>query len=195
MGRAPRVVASFAGVLALTAVARATVLVPADLAELARSAAAVAYGRVVDVRARVASDTRRIERQVTVAVIEYYKGDLGRTVTLSIPGGRVGYYRTVMPGAPEFTEGEEVVVFLGTGAAASPYLLGLGQGVFRVVPDDRTGERFVVSPVVLRDPSSRGAVVVTRGDPSRVPLRLPDFAAEVQRAIAPARERRTGRER
>jgi len=100
----------------------------------------------------------------------------------------------VVPGAPEFTEGEEVVLFLRTNPPASPGIVGLSQGVFRVVPDTRSGERFVVSPVVVRSGSSRGTVAVERGDTARVPLRLQAFAAEVQRALTvpprvPRRER------
>lgn len=191
---APRVAASSVLVAVLTVGASTTVLLPADFDELARTATAVAYGRVVDVRGRAASDTHRIERQVTLEVIDYLKGDLGRTVTLSVPGGQVGPYRTVVPGAPEFTEGEEVVLFLRTNPPASPAIVGLSQGVFRVVPDTRSGERFVVSPVVVRSGSSRGTVAVERGDTARVPLRLQAFAAEVQRALTvpprlPRRER------
>lgn len=189
-----RVAASSVLVGALTVAVSTTVLLPADFAELVRTATAVAHGRVVDVRARAASDTRRIERQVTLEVTDYFKGDLGRTVTLFVPGGQVGPYRTVVPGAPEFTEGEEVILFLGANAPDPPRIVGLSQGVFRVVPDTRSGEKFVVSPVVVRSGSSRGTVPVARGDPARVPLRLEAFAAEVQRALAgpvraPRRER------
>jgi hypothetical protein len=195
MGVGTRAAVTTALVAALTVGASTTVLVPADLPELARAATAIAYGRVVDVRVRPAPETRRIEREVTVGVIQYYKGDLGPTVTFSVPGGRLGHYRTVMVGAPEFAEGEEAVLFLGTAGDSSPHLLGLGQGVFRVVPDTRTGERFVVSPVLVRDESARGAVRIERGDPARAPMRLQVFAAEVERALAPIPRRLPGRER
>lgn len=189
-----RVAASSVLVGALTVAVSTTVLLPADFAELVLTATAVAHGRVVDVRARAPSDTRRIERQVTLEVTDYFKGDLGRTVTVFVPGGQAGPYRTVVPGAPEFTEGEEVILFLGSNAPAPPYIVGLSQGVFRVVPDTRSGERFVVSPVVVRRGSSHGTVPVARGDPGRVPLRLEAFADEVRRALAgPARAPRRER--
>jgi hypothetical protein len=195
MDRAARAAVTGALVAALVVGASTTVLVPADMPELARAATAIAYGRIAGVRARVAPDTRRIEREVTFDVIDYYKGDLGRTVTFSVPGGQFGHHRTVMVGAPEFSEGEEVVLFLATGGLPSPRLVGLSQGVFRVVPDTRTGERLVVSPVLTRSESLRGAVPIRRGDPARVPLQLEAFAAEVRRALETAPRRTPWRER
>lgn len=194
MDRAVRAAVSGIVAAGLGVAVSATVLVPADFVELVQAATAVAHARVVDVRARSATDTRRVERQVTLEVIDYFKGDLGRTVTLFVPGGQAGPYRTVVPGAPEFDEGEEVVLFLATSASTAPHIVGFAQGVFRVVPDTRTGGRFVVSPVVVRHGPSRGAVPVERGDPARVPLRLDAFVAEVQRALAvPARVPRRDR--
>jgi hypothetical protein len=195
MDRAARAAVTGALVAALVVGASTTVLVPADLPEVARAATAIAYGRIAGVRARVAPDTRRIEREVTFDVIDYYKGDLGRTVTFSAPGGQFGHYRTVMVGAPEFSEGEEVVLFLAMGGPPSPRLVGFSQGVFRVVPDTRTGERLVVSPVLTRSESLRGAVPIRRGDPARVPLPLGAFAAEVRRALEAAPARTPRRER
>jgi len=195
MGPATRLAATGVLVAAMTVAASTTVLVPADLRDLARSADAIAYGRIVDVRTLVAPGTRRIEREITFGVIDYYKGGLGPSVTFTVPGGQFGHYRTVMVGSPEFTEGEEVVLFLGTAGAASPYIVGFAQGVFRVVPEPTTGERLVVSPVLVRSGSLRGAVPVERGDPARVPLRLDAFAAEVRRALETSPRRTPGRER
>ena len=194
-GPVSRAACTAALVAALSVAVSTTVLVPADLPELARAATLIAYGRIVAVQARVAADTRRIEREVTFGVVDCYKGDLGRTVTFTVPGGRLGHYRTVMVGAPEFREGEEVVLFLTTTAPDALHLVGLAQGVFRVVPDTRTGQRLVVSPVLVRGGSVRGAVPIERGDPARAPLQLEAFAAEVRRAIEPGPRRSPGRER
>ncbi len=38
-----------------------------------------------------------------------------------------------MPGAPGFAEGEDVIVFLASRGPSVPWLVGLGQGVYRVV--------------------------------------------------------------
>jgi len=81
---------------------RATVLLPADLAALVRGSQAVVHGRVVNVRAAWADGRRRIESFVTVEVVEYFKGDLGGRVTIRVPGGQIGRYRSVTVGAPTF---------------------------------------------------------------------------------------------
>ena len=86
-----------------------------------------------------------------------------------------------MIGAPSFHEGEEVVLFLGARPPAIPYLLGLGQGVYRVARDSRTGAARVVTPALV---ASRGeSVKVQRGDPSRRSITVDEFRAEVQQAL------------
>jgi hypothetical protein len=114
--------------------ARATVLVPADLGELARDAQAIVHGRVVAVESQWAEGCRRsIETLVTLEVEDHLKGQFGPEVTFKVPGGQLGPYRTIMPGAPVFTEGEDVIVFLASRGPSVPWLVGLGQGVYRVI--------------------------------------------------------------
>jgi hypothetical protein len=157
---------------------RATVLVPADLNELAVSARAIVYARVIDVRALVSDDRLRVDSLVTAEALGYVKGNLGRTITFRIPGGTVGAYKTMMIGAPSFEAGEEVVLFFGGRGQALPYLLGFSQGVYRVRVDEHTGARVVVPPPAI---STGTAVTIKRG--TRAPMPLDQFAQEV-RALA-----------
>ena len=90
------------------------------------------HGRVVDVRSALTGPRRTIESFVTVAVIESLKGAPGGTITFRVPNGQVGRYRRVLIGAPEFAEGEELVLFLRGRAPEMPTLVGLSQGVYRV---------------------------------------------------------------
>jgi hypothetical protein len=182
-----------AAVTVLSIPARATVLVPADLAELSRSAAVIVRGTVVAVRPEWAEGRRRIETVVTVEVAQALKGDPGRTLSFKIPGGDMGRYRSLMVGAPSFHEGEEVVLFLGARAPALPYLLGLGQGVYRIQRDSRTGAARVLSPALIADNDQ--PVTVRRGDAARHSLSLDAFAAQVRAAMAstPRDPRRTPR--
>jgi len=139
-------------VLALSvgaASARATVLVPADLGELSRDAVAIARGRVVAVQGLWTLNHRAIETVVSLQVEEYLKGSLGGVATFRVPGGRLGRYRSIFVGAPEFAVDQQVVVFLGAQGPAVPHVLGLSQGVFRVVPD-ATGAGLVVTPPAMR---------------------------------------------
>ena len=67
--------------------ARATVLVPTDLAELARDAQVIARGQVVAVDAQWTDDRRTIETVVTLEAESYLKGERGRTLQFKVPGG------------------------------------------------------------------------------------------------------------
>ena len=170
-----------AAVLLVPAAAlHATVYISADLGELTTEARAVAHGRVVALEAQWLEGRRSIETLVTLEVETYLKGDLGRTVTLRVPGGQMGPYRSVMLGAPTFVEGEEVVVFLAASGPAIPHLVGLAQGVFRV-RTDAAGTRLV-TPEIVRMPAmaSAGPVRVVRGDTTRRPAPLAAFLQEVR---------------
>src|SRR5262245_1444293 len=98
--------------LMLTSVAaarpRATVVVAADLGELARDARAIPRGRVVAVEGRWTDDRRTIETLVTLEVDGYLKGSLGATLQFRVPGGELGRYRRIVVGAPEFSVGQHV---------------------------------------------------------------------------------------
>jgi hypothetical protein len=177
-------------VVALAPSVRATVLLPGDLGEIARGASAIVRGTVVDVRTEWVDGRRRVETVVTLQVSETLKGDMGGRLSFKVPGGVMGRYRTVMIGAPAFRQGEEVVLFLGATPPALPYVLGLGQGVFRVRRDARTGASTVTPPALLSDAAS--AVTVQRGDPARRTVSVEAFTATVRSALAQGpRERPT----
>jgi hypothetical protein len=180
-------VGGLAGVLVLLAGVRAgaTVYAPAEWSELVVAARAIAHGRIIDVRAQAAADRRRVETLVTLQVATYLKGHWGPTVTFRVPGGQIGRYRTVVPGAPRFAPGEEVVLLLGAQGPSIPHVLGLSQGVFRVYRDTQSGERRV-TPVPVEGAGEEWTSVV-RGDPSRGPLALTDFARGIQRILGASR--------
>lgn len=161
--------------------ANATVLIPADLGELARDAGAIVRGRVAATETRWSAGRRAIETVVTIDVEESLKGSLGRTVQFIVPGGTLGRYRSLFVGAPQFVAEERVVVFLGWRGPGYAYLLGLGQGVFRIAWDvSRSGA--LVSPPPMIAPAS-GVARIVRGDVSRVPMPLAAFEQRV-RALA-----------
>ncbi len=162
----------------------ASVVLPGDLRELSKQALVVVRGRVVDVRARQLAGSRRVESLVTFSASEYLKGDLGTTVTFQVPGGRVGRYRTVVVGAPVLSPGDELVLFLGGRPPGLPHVLGLSQGLFRVVLDPRTGRRMVSPPPLLG--AGAGAVRVVRGDPARRLATVDEFGALVVRVLSEA---------
>lgn len=167
--------------LATVAVARpsATVVVAADLGELARDARAIPRGRVVAVEGRWTDDRRTIETLVTLEVDGYLKGALGETLQFRVPGGELGRFRSVVIGAPEFAVGQRVILFLGASGPMVPYILGLNQGVYRIASSSDGG--WIVTPPALLPSAATSRIV--RGDAARQPLPLADFEARV-RALA-----------
>jgi hypothetical protein len=157
--------------------AAAMVIVPVDFSEMVASSELVVHGRVVGVRSQITGDRRTIETVVTVSVVDALKGEPGTTVYFRVPGGQVGRYRRVMIGAPQFAEGEEVVLFLRGRPPVVPMPFGLSQGVYRVARG--SDGRSMVTPLMI--PEAPGRIV--RGDPARRPLEMSVFARDVRALV------------
>lgn len=164
-----------------TSVLHATTIVPAEFREIVAGSQVIVYGRVSETRAILVDGRRRIDTIVTVDVGSYLKGGPGETVTFRVPGGTVGRYRSIMVGAPEFRAGEEVVLFLQAAGPAIPHVFGLGQGVYRVRVDERSGEKVVIPPALIA--RSDAPEPVTRGAAARRPVALDQFAAQVRSTL------------
>jgi hypothetical protein len=162
--------------------ARATVLIPADLSELARDARVIARGQVVAVDAQWTEDRRTVETIVTLVTETYLKGSLDPVLRFKVPGGTIGRVRNVVLGSPRFDVGQRVIVFLGASGPRLPYLLGLSQGVYRVAIAT-SGAALVTPPPVM--PGTRGALV--RGTAARQPAPLADFERSVRTLASAAR--------
>jgi hypothetical protein len=155
--------------------ASATVIVPADLGELSRDAYAIAVGRVVATQPQWTPGRRSIETIVTLEADDYLKGSLGPTVEFRVLGGVLGRYRNIVMGAPRFAVGQRVVVFLGARGPSMPFIVGLSQGVFRIV------NRADGTPMVLPTPVAPGtAGPLARGSAARAPAALTAFATQVR---------------
>jgi hypothetical protein len=168
------------GVLAVPA--RATVIVPADLPELAHDARAIVRGQVVAVTAQWTEDRRTIETVVTLEPERYLKGELGELVHFRVPGGTMGRFQNIVMGAPRFQVGQRVIVFLGASGPRVPFVLGLSQGVYRVALTS-DGREMVAPPPVM--PGVAGPVV--RGAAALRPARLVDFERNVETLLEAGR--------
>jgi hypothetical protein len=155
----------------------ATTIVPADFSQMARESELIVRGTVINVESQIAGAGLDIESLITLQVAETIKGHVSEQTVFRVPGGKVGRYRRVMVGAPAFTAGDEVILFLKGRAPAVAMPYGLSQGVYRV---SRTRGSAVVTPAVV---SSAGRVV--RGDPARRPLDPAGFVRQVQSALLP----------
>lgn len=160
--------------LALTARAGAVTVAPLSFDQLVNESTTVVYGRVSDVRGQWSDDRRRIDSVVTIEVFGRYKGSPGETLTFTAPGGQVGRYRNVVPGAPSFTPGDRAVLFLTSHGPRLPITTGFTQGIYRVTIDAR-GAALVLPPAI--DTADRRIV---RGDVMRKPVPLASFEAAVR---------------
>ena len=117
--------AALAAALVAAVPALASLAVPVSVEDLARSSDAVVRGRVVKLTARRSNDGSRI---FTYAEVE--STAVWRVV---VPGGVVGAIGERVDGAPAFSEGEEVVLFLGKLGEREYQVHGMAQGKFAVV--------------------------------------------------------------
>ena len=108
--------------LLLASPAGAITVAPMDFVDLVQGSAAVIYARVKDVRGQWTANRQGIESLVTVDVLSAFKGAPGDTLTLTMPGGQVGRFVNVLPGAPSFSRRRSCrVVSHGPRAAAADH--------------------------------------------------------------------------
>jgi len=155
--------------------ARATTVAPLSFEELVRQSSSVVYARVIDVHGQWSDDRRRIDSLITVAVIKGLKGASTAGLTLTVPGGQVGRYLNLMPGAPSFAPGDLAVLFLTARGPRLPVPTGFTQGIYRVVRDSGSGATLVAPPVV-----EAGGAAIVRGDRRRQPVPIEAFELAVR---------------
>ena len=93
-----------------------SIVITRDINVYTQSADAIVVGEVVEVSDPYFREgTQMIQRDVMVNVDEVLKGDEDMTdVTLIVEGGQIGRKRVIMEDGVRLTEGEKVLLFLGT---------------------------------------------------------------------------------
>lgn len=174
------IVGSFIALSCSVATVQAIVVVPMTFEQLVDEAAAVVYARVAEVRGQWTADRQSIDSVVMLEALQYLKGDLGSVVAMRLPGGEASGIVNVVPGAPSLRRGELVVLFLKARGPAMLTTLGLGQGIFRVVRDPRSGVMLVTPPPLKQSAAGR----IIRGAADRRALSLDAFGASVRSVAA-----------
>jgi hypothetical protein len=109
---------------------------------LAMEAQTVVLGTVVRMESRFdsRSDYKRIVTDVSIKVNRVIAGEPREAVVVTVLGGEVGNQGQLVPGAPRFKVGEEVVLFLRRFRDLPDRfsIVGFTEGVFRV---EREGAR------------------------------------------------------
>lgn len=160
----------------------ANTFLSAEFREIVADSAVVVRGRVTDVRA-ARSAAGDVESVVTIAVDAVLKGAAGPFVSMRVPGGVIGRYRTVMTGAPAMRVGEQAVFFLKRGPADTWWPVGLAQGIYRLTATSPRAAPSVRAPVVAGVTTNASGPVV-RGDARRKSMPLPEFESLVRLVVA-----------
>ncbi|MCM8814183.1 MAG: hypothetical protein NC924_09685 [Candidatus Omnitrophica bacterium] len=190
MSRCRKILGSMAvAVCALCVCAGAAVaaMLAVDTETLTAQAQVVVVGDVAETTAYWNEEKTMIFTNVDVAVSEVLKGDIAPgTLTVKVPGGKVGDYFKIVSIAPFFKKGETVLLFLNDDAAAGGLqkLTANIQGKFSIITDELTGEKQVVrSAGVLVQ--KNGAIV----DERKMQVPLTAFTAQIRAYVAAKKTR------
>jgi hypothetical protein len=164
---------------------RATTLARLSLDQIAAGSDAVARVRCTAAESRWENGS--IWTLATVDVLESMKGNLPASITIRMPGGRVGHLTATVDATPKFAPGNEVVVFLQRSPAGDFAVAGWAEGTFRISRDPRTGAETVTqdsSAFAVFDTTSR--TFRTEGI-RRMPI--DEFRAQMAAALARSKEK------
>ena len=115
----------------------ATLVAPMTMQSVADHSAQVIDAQILSVRSYWAQNPTRIESELTLKPIEFLKGAPSiepSTLTLIVPGGRVGNKQMRIAGAPELKAGQRWILCLLPTYKTHP-VAGITRGAFRVEMD------------------------------------------------------------
>jgi hypothetical protein len=157
----------------------ASTLLPADFRIIVGDATVIVRGRVTDVRA-VRATRGGVETVATIAVDTVLKGEAEAFVSMRVPGGTIGRFRTMMAGAPRVAVGDAGVYLLKRAPGGALWPVGLSAGIYRV---KLAGGRPVVAPPVVPGVTTAEVGPVVRGDVRRRTLPLSEFESIVRLVV------------
>ncbi len=120
------------GALLAPVASRATLVRPTTVEQMARRSDAVVRGVVVSRRSVWGKGARRIVTLVEIETRAVWRGEAPTSLTVVVPGGTVDGIGQQVAGAPEFTVGEEVALFLRRDGPARFRVKNLALGKFGI---------------------------------------------------------------
>jgi hypothetical protein len=161
--------------------ASASTFLPADFSRVVAESDTIVVGRVTDVRTvqTIAGDVETVAAVRGDVVI---KGDTPVAAFLSVrvPGGTRGRYRTVVPGAPTIRTGDAAVFFLrrySDGWRPTTW----SSAIFQL---ELVDQQLRVHPPVVADATATAGAPVARGDLRRRTMPLGTFESLVRVTMA-----------
>jgi len=122
---------------------QATTLQKLSFDRLIGEADLIIKGRVEELKTRQVSDRRSMITIITVSIERQFKGPQVSSVTIEQPGGSLGDIAQGVPGLPEFSSGEEVIVFLKRQRGGAFNIVGGKQGKFTAKTQPGSREEVV----------------------------------------------------
>ena len=121
------------GLAQLALFAGATTLQRLDLDEMVQRATSIVQAKVLDSHGVLrGGDVYTVYR---LQVTDQWKSAPSKTIEVAVPGGVAGPLRQIVAGAPTLDVNREYVLFLWTSRTGLTQVLGLTQGLFRVIQD------------------------------------------------------------
>jgi hypothetical protein len=145
--------------------AKALTAVPRSFDELVQLADTVIVGTVTAVRSEMTdTPTQGIISLVTLSQLQVVKGAaLEGDYTLQVPGGVVGRYAEDYPGLPMFRVGQRYVLFVRGNRRDFFPVVGVNQGVFRVLTDAAGRQVVVRDDAAAENPALSALTAVAPG--------------------------------
>ena len=165
----------------------ATTLARMDLDDLAGHSHAIAHAKIVAKRTQWNAGRTLIPTVYTVEPLEYLKGSLGPVFEIHEPGGELDGLSLTVPGAPNFTVGDETVLFLWTSPQGQHQVIGFQQGAFGVRTDAQSGQKVVDRAVRIgsvQDAQAAASASLTSRSLSQLKQQIRSSAAKMRAADA-----------
>ena len=110
---------------------RSTTLEQLSLDDMIQKSTAIVRGKLQPTTAGYHGSIIYSHYQLNVA--EVWKGSVGSSLDVAVPGGLVNGIRETYSGAPSLVSGQDYVLFLWTSKSGLTQVIGLSQGLFNVV--------------------------------------------------------------
>ena len=131
-------------VLSLAAKVNATISVPVPDHDLIHQSVAIVMGQIETIESFSDLQENQIYTHITLTIDDVLKGDVSATeLTIKQPGGAVGDTHTWIFGSPEFTIGEQVLLFLTNNDDGTLRVAHFYQGKFSIMWDEVRGQKMV----------------------------------------------------
>jgi len=109
-----------------------------SVGELAKQSDIIVRGRVQNINSQQTENGSSIVTQIEIRIVEQWKGARRSSVVVSQPGGTAGAITQGVPGLPQFSIGEEIIIFLRQIKNDGFETVGGRQGKFLVKTDPDT---------------------------------------------------------